>query len=178
MRAGLAPSSTLAFIGATLAAMQAICAIPIARLVSAYGPVRPRLLSVMPQLTSCREIAAPNGPDWHNPRRQRARPRELLHAQHRRIDHHRGIHVRDRTGVAVLLRRDVAVRLLPQVPERRVRPAAILRNLSKYSPLLCAYAAPASSTRAPESAAQRSRSRPPNCSNASTASRGRSAPSD
>ncbi|BGP35420.1 hypothetical protein JCM10296v2_007258 [Rhodotorula toruloides] len=35
VRAGVAPSSTLAFIGATLAAMQAIFAIPSARLVSA-----------------------------------------------------------------------------------------------------------------------------------------------
>ncbi|BGP11440.1 hypothetical protein JCM10049v2_007347 [Rhodotorula toruloides] len=44
VRAGLAPSSTLAFIGATLAAMQAIFAIPSARLVSAYGPRRMALI--------------------------------------------------------------------------------------------------------------------------------------
>lgn len=48
MRAGLAPSSTLAFIGATLAAMQAIFAIPSARLVSAYGPVRPAIPPLAP----------------------------------------------------------------------------------------------------------------------------------
>ncbi|BGO95932.1 hypothetical protein NBRC10512_005482 [Rhodotorula toruloides] len=42
--AGLAPSSTLAFVGSVQATMEAILAIPIARIVSAYGPRRVALV--------------------------------------------------------------------------------------------------------------------------------------
>lgn len=41
---GLAPSSTLAFIGSTQATLEAVFAIPIGRLVSAYGPRRIAIL--------------------------------------------------------------------------------------------------------------------------------------